>query len=199
MNVPVVLLPICYHHSDAEAVPQLKQLLQNEGVKVFGITEKLKTTSTAAILSCSKGYVGTSLHGTISSLSSAKPVVVLAKQGGKYDGVLREYGLQSVVISEFHKIFDTFVDVINMDLTRVSMDAQNRASKLFDEIFAEIERSEWTYPERFSAIVEQVYEEDISYYRGRPIDRLKRMICTVTRSNPALYALQERISSWKRK
>ena len=123
----------------------------------------------------------------------------MAKQGGKYDGVLKEYNLQSLVISDYDKIYDTFIAAMSMDLQSIAADAQNRANNLFDEIFIEMERSDWTYSEGYASIIEQVYEDDIAYYRGRPIDKLKRLICTVTRSNSTLYSMQERLSSWKRK
>lgn len=199
VDKPVLLLPICYHHSDHLAIPSISNSLKQLGIEVFGISRFIKTSQTAAILSQSCGYVGTSLHGTITSVSFGKPISILAKLNGKYDGVLNNLGVRGVVSEKISGMYDSFCQSKNMARTDIADRAYTIASEAFDEIANLISNSQESAPEVYS-LPESVLRSinyDLAHYERRKIDRLVRRIFIFIRGNVFLYGLYERISSFK--
>lgn len=199
LDVPVLLLPICYHHSDHLAIPAISNVLMQLGLEVFSISQFIKTNQTAAVLSQSAGYVGTSLHGTITSVAFAKPIAILAKLNGKYDGVLRNIGVEGVVTEKISGMYESFCISRDMDRIEISDRAYAMASTAFDEIGRVISAPPALRVN--DALVSQSVlnsiEYDVTHYSRRKLDVFIRRLFILIRGNGALYGLYEKVSSFK--
>jgi len=198
-NKNVLLLPICYHHSDHVAIPSIQKELETRGLKVHAIPDFIKTHQTAAVISQGHGYIGTSLHGTISSISFSKPTAVLAPKGGKYDGVLKEYGVHDAVTDTPASLVECFDYSYNLDREELSNRACNLADEQFDQIAATLtsDQPHNRISEEDFAVLNKSIEFDQKHYERNPKDKTLRSVFMVIRNNTALYNLYERFSAYK--
>lgn len=134
-QLPILLLPICYHNSDAFLLKRASRVLAAMGTKHVLMRELLKTVDTAALIGCSGGYCGTSLHGAITAISFARPLVSVCRfMNGKHAGVLDAVNCHGVVVNQFSKFEEAFSLSMNADRNGIAGHAEAMAMNGFDEI-----------------------------------------------------------------
>lgn len=94
-GLPVVLLPICHHHSDIQSLRVVRKILRKNKIEVYMVDCILNTLQTSSVLANASLYIGTSLHGAIITLAFGNPAVSYSsRKKGKHYGVLSELGLE---------------------------------------------------------------------------------------------------------
>jgi hypothetical protein len=117
-KVGVVLLPIgiASNHDDDIALKRLKMKLKISAV----LPEKINVYDIMYLISNSKFFGGTSLHGNITAMSYAIPHIGLNKDITKLDEYLKTWDLkeQGYCIA-FNELFNKFEEVINIPKERL--------------------------------------------------------------------------------
>lgn len=95
-GLPVVLVPICHHHSDIASLKIMQRSLRERYVETYLIDKILTTLQTSSILAMSELYIGTSLHGALASIAFGKRVISFSfGKMTKQRGVLSVLGLKN--------------------------------------------------------------------------------------------------------
>ena len=195
-NLPVLLLPICYHHSDRVTLYKASRVLKGLGVNVKLITKYLKTTETAAIIACSSGFCGTSLHGAISSVAFEKPTAVFVKRiPGKHDGVLKNLGMSANVTTNLEDLSHVFKNSLKSDRHMFAQKGMEGAMQGFDVIMETIKKpasNNIVDKDQWEDMVHAI-EIDSLYHMGLK-STLTRPFYKIIRSNPYLNELYDAFS-----
>jgi len=132
-NKHVLLLPICHFLGDEEVLSKALPHLQAAGVTAHLAKGLLNVKATAALLGCSDGYIGSSLHGAVSAVAFAKPLAVLGhSMDGKHEGSLRNVGINGAVCITPADLVGCFATTAAMDMGKARAHAQGMARKSFD-------------------------------------------------------------------
>lgn len=95
-GLPVVLVPICHHHSDIASLKIMQRILRRRHVETYFVDEVLTTLHTSSILAMSELYIGTSLHGALASIAFGKRAISFSSSKmTKQRGVLSMLGLEN--------------------------------------------------------------------------------------------------------
>ena len=102
----VLLLPIGYVHNDIDF---LDKIYNKNNKKVFIVKKKLTPEEMLSVLSCSKGYVGTSMHGAVTSYVYKNPIMIInVKKLVKIGGILEQMNAKNNQIKNIYDICDVF-------------------------------------------------------------------------------------------
>lgn len=105
-NIQVVLSPIGYVHSDHIALQQIYTKISQKNAI---IKEKMSPKSMLALFSHSSGFIGTSLHGLITSNIYHIPILAInISKYSKVKGYMQLCGLENRLVEETPKITSTF-------------------------------------------------------------------------------------------
>ena len=105
-HYPVVFVPIGYVHHDIDF---LEKLYDEENSDLYLIKEKLSPLEMLALFSQSDGYIGTSMHGAITSYVYGKPILVINTVGMvKMNGFLKEIDKLDIEVKDIYRICDIF-------------------------------------------------------------------------------------------
>lgn len=198
---PILLLPICLHHSDHIGVKKIYKKLQKLKIETYKIEQFLKTDVTAAIIACSNGYCGTSLHGSITAVAFEKPLAVFAQLGGKYDGVLENIGIKNCVTDNFEKLPKCFDISSKLDRTIPAQKGKAMASKAFDNIaniFNTKPNKNKINNDKWDNIVNAI-NFDQSYYKNTKFSYQLRFFFMLIRGSKMLNGIYDNFSAWKNK
>jgi len=205
MESDILLLPICYHHSDHAAIDGILKAFKGRGKQLHYIKEFIKTDQTAAVISQSNGYTGTSLHGTITAIAFEKAIAVLAPKGGKYDGVLEQIGAEACVTEQADQLHETFSLSLEKNRQTIAKRAYEIAHAMFDEI-SEILTQRASHSSEYHTVndtqkdqIMKAIEHDMSHYKRHPSDKIYQKIFSSIRDNPFLYNAYEKFSALKKR
>jgi polysaccharide pyruvyl transferase WcaK-like protein len=193
-----VLLPICNMLNDREllAVAQRRfaALYPALAPRMTLIEQRLKTLDTAAVFAASAGYIGTSLHGAVASVSFANPLAILSKDlRGKHAQTLAKAGVEGVVTDHIGALTKTFMASQQQDRAALRDVAIARAAADFDALCQQILAPRQPRPALAPAALEALLALDRAKVAGTKA-QLKRSIFQQMRRIPALWAGYER---WK--
>jgi len=132
-KLPVVLLPICHHISDNASLKIMRRMLDARGVETHLVTGILKTLDTSAILAKSQIYIGTSLHGTLTSLAFRRPAIAFnPSERSKHRGALRVIDLEICNCSDVSDIPLRAVELMKLPINYFDSRIQVAANKVHD-------------------------------------------------------------------
>lgn len=135
-----LLLPICHFLHDDITLARAAQELDAIGVRYSALSDIVNVKDTAAIIAASGGYVGTSLHGAVSSVGFAKPTAVFAKgSGSKHEGTLRRAGVEGVVTTDMNQLGDVFLKAHEMPHEALAVQAAELAQADFKRLIAKFD------------------------------------------------------------
>lgn len=145
------LMPIGYVHNDIEFLEKIK--VEHERVHI--IYEKFSPFDMISVFACSKGFIGTSLHGLITTSAYDVPIMCLnTMKLVKTSGYLKLIGKDNVDVTQIkdvYKVFDKFfMEKYNNNILSVRKDVE----KHFDQMIHFITRK----------------KEEISHFDNRYID-----------------------------
>jgi len=199
-NLSIVLMPICYHHSDLVTLHKCYLKIKKFFKHVYLIDKFLKTDEIASIIFNSGGYCGSSLHGAITSIAFNRPLAVLTpKMPYKHDGVLRTVGIEGVVTTRCEELPEAFIKSLSLNLSNAAFTGVENADAAFDQIASiiktpliptEINESDWIH-------LKKAIYFDSSYYNNKPFYLFLRFIFSIIRTNVKLNGYYDTFSSWK--
>lgn len=97
----VLLLPIGYVHNDIDF---LNNIYNEKNKNLYIVKNKLTPEEMLSVLSCSKGYVGTSMHGAVTTYVYGNPIMIInVKKLVKIGGILEQINCKK---SEVNNIYD---------------------------------------------------------------------------------------------
>lgn len=129
----ILLLPLCLFLGDEYLMLKVKAILSEKGAEVFYVNP-VNVEKILVVLACGFGYIGTSLHGSITSYAYGNKTVVIS--GGaetKHKGVLSVASAEDIVVRSFSEIVGAWDNEVNGSGDRaslVSKACKNSFSKL---------------------------------------------------------------------
>ncbi|MBE0472335.1 MAG: polysaccharide pyruvyl transferase family protein [Methyloprofundus sp.] len=114
-NFKIILCPIGYArgHDDIDFLKEIKKL--NHSDKNFELMDGLNVWEIMSVIKYSKFFIGTSLHGVITSLSFSVPYVGLNPEVKKLDEFLKDWGIKPsnrcYTINEVPIVFDAILSI----------------------------------------------------------------------------------------
>ena len=140
-NKPVVLVPICHFMEDTRLLSKLEPMLKKAGVRVHLVPGLRNVKETAALVAMAAGYVGSSLHGAVTSVAFGRPIAVLGHSlDGKHAGTLASVGVTGCVTTNNHELPTCFRASLARDRDADRRVAHSRAQKSIDALFDAIEQ-----------------------------------------------------------
>lgn len=127
----VILLSINYCHEDSALTRDFERYT-TENVKV--LNERLSVNKIYELISGSSLFIGTSLHGTLTAVSSGVPAIIIdmyPEVVGKMDGLAEWLGNEVKMISDIQSLTSVNMEKCNKpDLSAITEKVQNH----FDDI-----------------------------------------------------------------
>jgi polysaccharide pyruvyl transferase WcaK-like protein len=134
-NLKIVLLPICHFLHDRIILQSAKKHIEESGVDVCLIGNRINVKDTAAVFSQAYGYCGSSLHGAVSSVAFGKKVSVLGHtETGKHSGVMRAISLPDVTTTDIGQLDTCLDNSKKYDMHSILSDAIDEAEKGLDQL-----------------------------------------------------------------
>lgn len=100
----ILLLPIGYVHKD---IKFMEKLIDTDNNGIFLYREKLSPKEMCAVLSCSDGYIGTSMHGAIISYAYGKNIVSInTARLTKITGFLENIDQKNAEVNDISQLED---------------------------------------------------------------------------------------------
>ncbi|MBG6178781.1 polysaccharide pyruvyl transferase WcaK-like protein [Labrenzia sp. EL_208] len=138
-GLSIVLLPICHFLHDERLLRRASSFLRNYGVPHFLVSGLINVKDTAAIIGCSGGYIGSSLHGAVTAVSFGRSLGVLGhSMDGKHEGTLASIGIPGLVTTSVHELPNRFLASLELDLPSHQYNAKNMARQSFDALVDDI-------------------------------------------------------------
>lgn len=132
-DLEILLLPLCYHLGDDYVSAIAQTRFRRAGVEASRVRLMLPTAELAAVLRAADGFVGTSLHGAMTTLAFGKPAAIFCKSNvGKHVGCMQTAGLSGIVTTEPTELATAFATAGNLDLTSRSFALQKAAGESLD-------------------------------------------------------------------
>lgn len=195
-DLSVALLPICHFLEDEYLLSIAAPMLASKGVRAEVIGGSRNVKSIASVISRSRGYVGSSLHGAVAAVSFAVPLASLGKSmDGKHNGTLQSVGYEGVATDKISDLPDCFARSERHDLGAVRAEAEARAEKGLAEFIAAMEApgpSADTIDTARSAALRLVKAERDAA-KSSVKSQIKRRMLRILRSTPALNAAYQKM------
>lgn len=137
-NKQVLLLPICHFLRDELILERALPMLNQLGVDSTILGGRINVKDTAAVISQSAGYCGTSLHGAVVAVGFGIPVAVKASPTGKHAGVLASIGLEGVVSMNPYELPVCFMRCTSYDMNSIRKYAIRCANVGLDVLVAQL-------------------------------------------------------------
>lgn len=195
-DLPVVLVPICHFMEDERLLAQLEAMLQARGVTAHLVRGQLNVKDTAALVGMAAGYVGSSLHGAVTSVAFGRPMAVLGHSpDGKHAGTLRAVGVTGVVATTSADLPGCFAHSTTLDQAADRSHAQALAQASIDGLMDAIAASA---SEAQTQGLEAAAATLITAERSSPpVAEAKRLVLRTVRATPGLSELHRRWRLWK--
>ena len=101
-NYNVLLVPIGYVHNDAEF---MKKIYKKSNKKVKMVEGKLSPLEMLSVFANSKGYIGTSMHGAVTTYAYGNPILILnIKRLVKIGGLLNNINQSSCEVKNINDL-----------------------------------------------------------------------------------------------
>lgn len=195
-GLPIVLVPICHFMQDERLLSRLEGMLQIAGVTTHLVRGRLNVKDTAALIGMAAGYVGSSLHGAVTSVAFGRPLAVLGHStDGKHAGTLRAVGITDVVAIKSEDLSACFHASEAQDLAAARTTAQevarNSINALMDAIADGVSE---TQPENLQEAATKLI---ISERTTRPVFEAKRLVLRFIGRTSGLSELHRKWGLWK--
>lgn len=134
-NKNILLLPICHFLDDHILLAIVKNRLESVGVR-SRLFSSFDVEEILAVLANSGGYIGTSLHGAISTFSYGKKIVLVSGGGqSKHKGVFSVINsVEFVAEDPGSNLYQRWVDINLDDLKSKSNTASSLALDVFEKV-----------------------------------------------------------------
>ncbi len=190
-----LFMPICNFLNDSELLTiAAKQMRTSHPALAqrIHIAEGLPDVlATAALLSQCDGYVGSSLHGAVASVSFAKPMAVLAQSlAGKHAQTLLSAGVDVGVTDTIADLPACFQRSRATDLVERRAEAMRRAAADFDAMCATLVMPRPRRPAPAQAEIDALLAIDRQPARPWSV-RIKRWVFSAMRKVPGLWRIYE--------
>ncbi|WP_442678706.1 polysaccharide pyruvyl transferase family protein [Sphingomonas sp. ASY06-1R] len=152
LKLHVALVPICHFLNDAEVLEsvrvQIANLLSPYELCVEIVPERVKIRDTIALIGCSSGFIGTSLHGAVTAVSFGKPLAVLSSSlNGKHEQTLRSVGVNGAVTDNIGGLRACFERTSSSDMGELADNAASLAERDFIQVVERLKASRQPRPE----------------------------------------------------
>ncbi len=102
----ILLMPIGYVHNDIDFLNEFKDV-NNDNIKI--VDEKLNPIEMLSVIASSCGYIGTSMHGAVTSYAYDKPILLINTDNlYKRSGLLKTINREEVEIKNIYSIVKIF-------------------------------------------------------------------------------------------
>lgn len=129
-DIKIIFMPIGYVHNDIEF---LNKLYSIDTKKFSLIEDELDLIEMTSVLACSAGYVGTSMHGAIVSLSYGKFAICMNDMNlAKINGLYQNIGKIEWNVKNKYALNDILVDATSSEYQCI--DFENKIEEHFNQI-----------------------------------------------------------------
>lgn len=136
-NYDVLLMPIGYVHHDIRFLEKLKM---DDNIRVNLIEDKLSPMEMLSILANSSGYIGTSMHGAITTYAYQKPIMMInTKRNYKREDFLEIIGKKELEVKSVFELCKIFEESFLKEKVNNLKLLNNKINKHFSNISAVIE------------------------------------------------------------
>jgi len=186
----ILLMPLCLFLGDEYLLLRMKETIERRGGDAFYVNP-IKVESIMTVIACSYGYIGTSLHGTITSYAYGNKTVVIS--GGaetKHKGVMSVVGGEKIVVQRFADIGKAW----GWDTVESAANAAMLSKRAFLNLFTTINSSKIKPIPLQISQVEHVIEIECAQYTF--FDKFKIMIHKWISYFGASHAMLMKLKLW---
>lgn len=135
----ILFMPIGYVHDDQSF---MEKIYDSSDGKQYFVNEKLKPIEMLAVIANSNGFIGTSMHGIVTSYTYEKPIIILnPSRLTKINGISEITGLEDANIKDINDVLTYYNDQFNRQSSSRKQDIDKRISEHFDKIISLIDNN----------------------------------------------------------
>lgn len=202
LGLDVLFLPICHMLNDLELLKLAKSIIIKDrpdlSNRINIVEDKLFVLDTASIISQCAGYVGTSLHGAVSSVSFGKPLAVYSKDlEGKHAQTLSAAGIFGVVTDKIEILIDVLKESMNSDVETLRLQSIEQANSDFQKLCIYMINGEVSRHSVDEDVLNKIILADkMNAFTFK--EKVKRVIFKAMRTIPYIWDIYEKIKfSWR--
>lgn len=135
----ILFMPIGYVHDDQSF---MEKIYDSSDGKQYFVNEKLKPIEMLAVIANSNGFIGTSMHGIVTSYTYEKPIIILnPSRLTKINGISEITGLEDANSKNINDALTYYNDQFNRQSSSRKQDIDKRISEHFDKIISLIDNN----------------------------------------------------------
>ena len=128
----VMIMPIGYVHNDIEIC---RKFIDKDNKNIYLIEKELSPYDMLSVVATSNGFIGTSLHGIITSnIYDVKMLAINVRGLSKIDGFMRMINKENLVVANVDDLLDTYKNEFDKQGFKLNKELKKKITSHFDKI-----------------------------------------------------------------